>query len=402
MLRALKQLGGGALDLLALPKVTITTSGGAAIDSLETYVTGTIAVSGAAGIAERTAQFRGRGNTTWPQPKKPYRIKLAAAASLVPGVAADRDWVLLASYFDQTLARTLIATDIGLRLPGMTWVPRFQPVEVTLNGVYIGVYHLGEHVKIAPARIPITAMGSGDVTAPVVTGGYSLEIDERGVQFAGDPGFVTSHNVSVAYDDPDGEVAAQATYIEDHITAFEAALYGGSWTDPEDGYAPFIDRDSFIDWYLVNELTVNPDSNFYSSCKIYKPRDDAGVAPLVMGPMWDFDVSMGNVVPGTLDVAPSATEFRTRGAPWFARLFDDPAFAEAAETRWVALSASLTDSGPSGIDATIDRILDRITPGLQRDQARWGYAKSRAVAVAELKTWLADRIAWMDDEMATA
>lgn len=380
------------VDLAALPKVAITTTAGAPIDSLETYVAGTITVTGAGPVATRAAQFRGRGNSTWPLPKKPYRIKLGAAASLIPGVAKSKDWVLLANYYDPSSLRGAVAFEIGRRATGLDWTPTFQHVEVTLNGVPVGLYQLGEHVKIDPARVAIDSMGSGDTIGAALTGGYTLEIDQRYID-AGDPGFTTPHGVMIALDDPDGTVAAQAGYIEDYIAAFEAALYGTNWLDPTTGYAPFIDRDSFIDWYLIEELLANTDSGFYSSCKLYKPRS----GPLHMGPIWDFDLSLGRQFGTDAQRDPQQPYTRT-GATWYQRLFEDPAFVDAAGARWAALKADLVGADP--IAGFIDAQHARIVYAARRDRDTWGRAVTGIDTPEELKAWLTRRMTWMDTQFA--
>jgi hypothetical protein len=392
---ALVELGGvpQRVDLLALPKVTITTTGGAPIVNTVDYVSGTITITGRGSVATRTTQIRGRGNTTWEAPKKPYKVKLSSAASLVPGAPSDRDWVLLANYYDPSSVRTTVAMELGARCTGLTWTPRFRHVEVTLNGVWQGLYQLGEHVKVASNRINIDKPGSATSGLPL-TGGYTLEIDHR---MGPGEGFYTPHDgLPVAFDEPDGTTPAQAAYIEGFVDAFETALYAGDWLNPATGYARFIDRDSFIDWYLVNELTMNLDSDFFSSCKLYKTRDTAGSpGRLHMGPLWDFDNSMGNTFGA---FASAATGFHTRtdhgvnhpGATWLVRMFEDPAFAAAAWTRWQALAATLGD-----VDELIDRAMAINWPAAARDQASWGYTAKRETTAQQLTTWLTARIAWL-------
>ena len=72
-------------------------------------------------------QIRGRGNSTWGMPKKPYRLKLTDKQSLL-GMPSSRDWVLLANYSDKTLLRNALALDLGAKL-GMAWTPRSAFVE---------------------------------------------------------------------------------------------------------------------------------------------------------------------------------------------------------------------------------------------------------------------------------
>lgn len=386
------------VDRAALPTVTIDTAGAAPIVDKVTYLTATMTITGGPAYSG-TIQIRGRGNSTWERPKKPYRLKLATAASLIPGVAADRDWVLLADYVDPSALRTAIAMDIGQRCPSLAWTPRFRHVQVVLNGDWIGLYQLGEHVKIGANRVDITSMKAGDTSGRALTGGYSLEIDQR-LEENSEVGFRTPlQNVPIVFDDPDGVVPAQFTYIQDHLTAFEATLYGTSWLDPVTGYARYIDTGSWVDWYLVNELCANQDSGFYSSCKLYKDRDPDGstLGKLYMGPLWDFDLSLGRQA--GLDTERSPTAWHTRtGATWIARMLTDPAFSSLLGTRWAALRTSLVTTAP--ISQVVDRHAGQVLYSTPRDRARWPASTARLDLnrPAAIKTWLSTRIAWLDTQ----
>ncbi|GAB3598606.1 hypothetical protein GCM10027586_00660 [Kineococcus gypseus] len=377
-----------------LPHVTIDTVGAAPITDTRVYVNGSISINGAVPYSG-TIQIRGRGNTSWAEVKKPYRIKLTTAAPLL-GMPAERDWVLLANYLDPIAIRTAVAFNIAARCPGLAWTPRMRWVEVTLNGAYGGLYQLGEHVEISPSKINVTkATGT---TGLALTGAYTLEIDHW-LDGSGELGFhTTMTDLPIKTDDPDGSTPAQMAYIKGFIDSFESALYGANWLDPATGYARFIDRDSFVDWYLVNELLANVDSNFFSSCKFYKTRDTAekpGV--LVMGPVWDFDRSLGyGNVPPTGWRTRLAVEDNHPGAIWIDRMMADPAFWSVMRTHWYALASSLT-TGDS-IFAVIDRLIDGLTHPSSRDRRAWGLSADTLALSASAKAWLRARIAWISEQ----
>lgn len=390
MTARLARVGGEVVDLAALPKVVIDTEGAAPIVSKVTYINATITITGDYPLAARSTQIRGRGNSTWEADKKPYRINLTTAASLVPGMTADRAWVLLANFFDPERLRSATAFEIAHRVTGLPWVPTFRNVEVILNGDSIGLYQLGEHVKIAASRINIASAGT---TGLALTGGYTLAFD------ANDPTlFTTTHDsLPVNMDDPDGANATQLAYISAHVNAFETALYGADWLDPVLGYARYVDLDSFAAWYLVEELTGNEDSDFFKSCKFYKARDPdvSTLGKLFMGPVWDFDLSLGNLFSGERD--PEGIYVRP-GATWFVRMFDDPTFAALIATRWAALKASLT-TGTTIYDF-VDATAAAISYGANRELIRWanGNVIDSATAAGTVKTWLTARIAYLDTQ----
>ena len=59
-------------------------------------------------LEEQTVEFRGRGNSTWSMPKKPYRFKMAKKASLA-GMPKAKTYALIANYIDCTLMGNAIA-----------------------------------------------------------------------------------------------------------------------------------------------------------------------------------------------------------------------------------------------------------------------------------------------------
>lgn len=400
MRRLVKRTVGGSprvIDIAALPVVTVDTENAAPVVSKDTYLNATVTITGPGAVAARPTRIRGRGNTTWEQPKKPYRLNLGTAASLVPGLPADRDWVLLANYVDPSMLRTLIAMDLGVAATPMPWTPRFRYVQLVLNGAWLGVYQLGEHVKTASNRVAITTAAAGDTTGLAVTGGYTLEIDVRGYD-AGDPGFITPQGVKVVYDSPGGSVPEQAAYISGHVQAFENTLYSASWLDPTTGYARYVDMQSWASWYLINELSMNQDSWFYSSCKFYKVRDTAdAMGKLYFGPLWDFDLSMGRQSGNAAQRPPTGWHTRT-GAKWFNRMLDDPAFRTVVQQRWTPIKARLAATTPSLIDAAAASIY--YSQG--RDQRAWtNPAVTGRDDPAAIKAWLTARAAWLDANLPT-
>lgn len=338
----------------ALPVLSINTTAAAPIVSKEDYLTGTYSLANAGqNTLEGALEIRGRGNSTWAWVKKPYRLKLGAANEML-GMPSNRHWVLLANYADKTLIRNDMAFRFGRSL-GMEYTPRNQYVELQLNGAYQGVYQLTEHIRTGKDRVNIPELKVGDTDAEKITGGYLLEVDFRmhkdycqtafwesycvnGVNLAREETFCVDsvHGMNpFCVDTPETllepEWAAQRNYIEQYVTATEAALFGDDFTDPNTGYAAYIDVDSAVQYFLVNEFFKNPDgavASFY----LYKKRN----GKLFFGPLWDFDLAMGNVGYDNLD---KTDGWHIRPAPWFDRLFQDPAFVAKVKARWQLLKA---------------------------------------------------------------
>lgn len=356
----------GTVD--ALPVLNLNTDNAAPIASKEVYVKGSFTLSdlGAADVTG-TLDVRGRGNSTWGWPKKPYRLKLATSTALL-GMPKGKNWVLLANYVDRTLMRNDIAFMFSRSL-GFEWTPRAQYIELNVNGTYQGVYQLVEHIRVDANRVNIDEMKVGDIDSDKITGGYLMQIDFRHnkdycVNSSWDPvcvnGVNIQRNVDFCLDSTHGMEPAclenpetlqtdplwvnQKLYIEKYYADFEAALFSPDFADPTTGYAAYVDVDSVVNYYIENELFKNVDgaaASFY----LYKKRN----GKLFFGPIWDFDLSMGNAGYNGVDNAngwhirsdsndPNIThDSRETNAIWFTQFLKDPAFQAKVKARWKAL-----------------------------------------------------------------
>ena len=369
-----------------LPVVRIDTEHQAPILDKDNYVRASMTIdpNGSAVAAySGTLGIRGRGNTTWGLPKKPYRLKLDSS-SAVMGMPASKDWALLANYLDKSQLRTYLAGEFG-RDTSLAWTPGYRWVEVVLNGSYDGVYQLVEHVKIAPDRIPIDKMSSTDNSGDALTGGYQLEVDER-LEENHEVGFRTTRNEPVVVKDPDPATTEQFDYIRSYVQDFENLLYSSGFTDPVTGYRSHLDASSYVDWYLVEELSRNQDA-FFSSTDLYKPR----LGKLTFGPLWDFDLSMGS----TAGIRPIPTDGwwvnRPDAPAWPRRLSQDPTLVQQTVARWDQLRPAF-----EAVIATIPQLGTVLAPAIANDAARWQYTVGPSDTPGYLVDWLQARVAWMD------
>jgi hypothetical protein len=339
-----------------LPILNITTKDGAPIQSKETYLNGTFALSGD-GVtpAEGVLEIRGRGNATWEWDKKPFRLKLNKSVELL-GMPSSKHWVLLANYADKTLIRNDIALRFGRTL-GMEYAPRNQHVELTLNGIYQGVYQLTEQIRVAKERVNIPELKVDDTDVENITGGYLMELDFRmdkdfckgpsswkpfcnnGINMDREKTFCVESREGmspICVDTPetllDTAWSAQREYIQGYLMQMESALFSASFTDPVTGYAAYIDVDSAVNYFLLNELFKNVDGAI-TSFYLYKKRN----GKVFFGPVWDFDWALGNA--GVNAGVEKTSGWHIRNAPWFNRLLQDPAFEAKVKTRWQTLKA---------------------------------------------------------------
>jgi hypothetical protein len=199
------------------------------------------------------------------------------------------------------------------------------------------------------------------------------------------------------------EWAAQRNYLEGYLEQTEAAIFAENFADPETGYAAFIDVDSAISYFLINELIKNVDGNLRLSTFLYKKRNDK----LFFGPLWDFDLALGNV---DYDGADDPHGWHVRTAAWFTRMFEDPHFAEQVTARWNHMkSAGILDDLMNRID---NRAL-WLSHVQQKNFELWDILNvyvwpNRVVTgsyqgeVDAMKTWLQQRIEWMDAQFNPA
>lgn len=325
-----------------LPVVYVDTQGGQAITSKETYVKASLKIKGTErleGLDATSCEIRGRGNTTWYWPKKPYLIKLDEKQPIF-GMHKHKRWVLLANFMDRTLMRNLVSMKVASMMSNLAWTPGCQPVELVLNGKHMGSYLLIEQVRVDNHRVAVTEMTPQDNVGDAVTGGYLLELDfhyDNEVQWTDPHG----HNnqwgngipFGVKYPDPDDLTPQQLNYIKSYISEAANTLYGNNFKDPDQGYAKYIDIDSFIDYWIVFEVMGNHELGNPGSVFMHKDRG----GKLVAGPCWDFDWGVLSY-----NTSPQArTGLINHSAIWYGRLRQDPAFEAKLKARFNELLPKL-------------------------------------------------------------
>jgi hypothetical protein len=407
-----------AIALTDLPQLRIATKNGASIDSREVYVDATYVLTNpAAAVTEVTlnGKIRGRGNTTWGQPKNPYKVQFSndaryAAITDVLGMTKQRNWALLADWFDRSLIRNKLALSLAsssVFADGLKWNPAGQHVEVWLNGDYVGVYLLTEDIRIDPARLALKKMSSSPAAGDV-DGGYIVEVDFRLDCYKGadlDLQLVTASDVPICIDTPDEEAItpAQLGYIKSLLVEVEADLYGARRLER-------LHLASFADWYLLQELFRNHDAAFISSDFMW--TDTAAAASpadrlLNMGPVWDFDRSAGNVNYDEGWLAEGCWVSKRWQYNWFSKLFDDPGFVALTLARWQKKRPALEAFVNASIDAYARRLLVPANRNFQRwpilDQQLVNYYvfASHDEEVAFVRRFLNERMAWLDRAYAS-
>lgn len=336
-----------------------------------------------------------RGQSSQRFPKKSWSLELRDRkgdnrdVSLL-GMPADDDWILYAGYNDKTLLRNVLAYATARRMGRYASRTRF--VEVRLNGRYHGVYVLMEKLKLHDRRIDLAE------PAQLLEWTFEYQARNKGRSFR-----LPVSEYFILFEDPEREDLSrkQRARVRRSIGRAERVLYGPRFRDPERGWRSRIDERAAIDYILVSELFKNQDA-FHAST--FLARGAGGRWEL--GPVWDFDISMGNS-----DYGPSAVleGSMLEARVWASRLYRDPAFVAAVTARW----RELRDNGlRRWLLRTLARQARRLeaTRATARNFARWPVLGVRvwpnppeavtrttyASEVAALRSWLDRRIVWMD------
>ena len=392
-----------------LPTILINTTNSAPINSKIDYVTGTISVVSPVDTEVMTdipMQIRGRGNSTWGLPKKPYKIKLDNKVNLLSLKAKAKDWVLLANYGDKSLIRNALAFEIG-RYLGMSFSPSVRFVDLAVNGDYVGNYMVTDQIEIDKQRVAITKQDSADVDLPTISGGYLLEIDG----FAGGEPvwFQTSRGLQVTIKSPDEELinGNQKAYISDYIQQFENVVFSNNYKNPDTGYRAWVDTTSLINWYIACELTGNPDS--FWSTNIYKQRNDPKI---YWGPLWDYDIAFDND-----NRFINASTSLMRDVAFYLpcknlvlRFWSDPWFVRAVDRRWNEI---LQSGLSSHLENYITEKYRELYASQQLNYERWPVLSSQIFRevrlfstydeyINDLSSYVDNRITFLTNDFATA
>jgi hypothetical protein len=316
-----------------LPVVVIRTENERKVVDKENWISGKMTVDGIGLFPDYEGEItiRGRGNATWSMfPKKPYAIKLETKESIL-GMPRHKRWVLLANYLDRTLLRNHIAFEISRRTD-LAWTPRGQYVEVMLNDMHLGNYYLCEQVQIDENRINIAEMTPLDLDDEAITGGYLMEFD---TSYDEVNKFISPvKKFPVMFKEPEEGVLqpAQFEYMQNYIGKIEHLLYKDGTFPRNREYVSMIDEVSFIDFWLVMELTGIVEPGLPRSCYFHKDRNGL----LKAGPVWDFDY-------GAFVARDGFTCIRSL---WYDALFKDLVFVDKARKRWVLLKPRFEEVVP--------------------------------------------------------
>ncbi len=414
------ETGGNTADL-RLPQINITTTG-TIVD--EPKIAGSIElVEEGVAIENYTIGIEYRGSSSQSFDKKSYGLETWDNNNedldvALGGLPLEEDWILYGPYSDKSLMRNVLIYNLSNAIGRYTSRTKFY--ELNINGAFLGTYVLMEKLKRDKNRIDIEKNIDGDIS-----GGYIIKIDkptgdgdwyEESFSFPSQydtQGGTDGAETYFLYDYPDPEdiTVEQKSYIQTYINDFETALLSEAFADPINGYQKYADLDSFIDFFLLNEITKNVDGFRLST---YMHKDKGG--KLKMGPIWDFNLGFGNadyceggttsgwayrfnsVCPGDVWQVPF----------WWNRLMEDPIFVSTLKNRWQFLrSGSFSTASITGRIQEIETALDT-NDAVDRNFNQWPIlgqyvwpnnfvGTTYLDETNYLKSWISDRLNWMDN-----
>lgn len=332
---------------------------------------------------EKKTGIRGRGNSTWWYPKKPFRLKFDKKVSLF-GLGAAKSWVLLANYQDPTLIMNSVAFELGNRI-GLPFTNHAHHVELFMNGAYNGSYVLTEQVQVNEHRVDVNEKT-----------GFLVELDSY---YDEDPKFKTDKlQVPIMIKSPE-DLADPSGYdfVKNDINALTNALSDPLF--PNSGYRDLIDMDVFVDFLLVNELVRNTELYHPKSMYMYKKDPSSKIG---MGPLWDFDWGFGytatihNYFTYPTDMLLGPTRGNDGiGYGFFRRFFDDPEFRKLYKARW----NDLYQRGVLNLDSYIDGKRIELNYSQVENFGVWTASFSYSNEIDKMKTWLNTRIRYLNTEI---
>lgn len=307
-------------------------------------------------------EMRGRGNSTWVLPKKPFRMKFSEKFSPIGlNHAKEKSWTLLAQDMDKSLLRTHLAFEYSRALfdpqegyhdtKAILFTPASQYINVYLtgdyydsstgktrymDGEYLGLYQMSDQLERATGRVAVEKLEEADGDNPdKITGGYLIEAD---LHEGNHPTAMKKIRFSYKYPKDDDFHQSQYDYISDFLNKAEQALYGPDFKDPQKGWRKYFDEKTLADFVIIKEFVGDMDG--YTSIYAYKRR---GHDKLFFGPIWDCDKGWDNDrrVPHS-QYHPLASLMIHAGFwmpsnvqdDWFQHLWTDETFRAFVAKRW--------------------------------------------------------------------
>ena len=311
------------------------------------------------------------------------------------GMPSENDWILNGMGYEPSLIRDYLFYNLARQMG--EYASRTVYCEVVVNGDYVGLYVFQEKIKPDSNRVNILKITSTDNSLPNVSGGYITKSDKT---TGNDPvawtmlSYAWTTDFIHEYPDPSIVTSQQSTYIQSQFTNLETTAHNNN-TSVSNGFPSVIDIPSFVDFMLLNELGSNADGYQFST---YFHKDRNG--KLRAGPIWDFNLTLGNDLflwgfdRSHYDVWQFA-DGGNDGARFWTDLFNNPTYKCYLSKRWHELTLTGQPLSESSLNEFIDATIATISEASIRENLRWANIPDQAAEIANIKTFITNRINWM-------
>ena len=339
--------------------------------------------SGTVSYSGSNDRLQGHGQYSWLRDKKPYLLTLAHAHGML-GMAPAEKWMLLSNSEDATNLKNKIIYDLAGET-GLEGTPKCRYVDLYLNGNYAGLYLLAEKVEVGAQRL--------DLKTTTVEGHVSFlcknELHERWASLSNP--FLTDSGRTVEIVSPTVLTASQKEQITHDVQMMEDLILSGDVQDP----APYIDVDSWVRKYLIDEIFANIDADLASS--FFYCEYSEGRPVFHAGPIWDYDMTFGdsfrrNDNPRAF-YANTAFESPIWATPYYCSLYRKDSFrdrmVEIYKDELLPLVTELESAG-------IERLAAFIARASGMNRVRW-FAGGEDDGGKQMIGFLSERIAFLND-----
>ena len=356
-----------------------------------------------------------RGNSSQEQEKPPYRFETVDNNGennnvKLLGLPEENDWILYAPWSDKSLLRNVLIYSLSNEMG--RYAPRSKFVELYLNNEYRGVYVLMEKIKRDKNRVDISSLDPNSNFGDNLTGGYILKFDwaETGDNNGGFFSLIDGMRYNYHYPKPDEISSEQENYIQSYINSYENIMNSNKYNS-EEGYSSFIDIGSFVDFIILQEISRNVDA-YGLSTYIYKDKESIN-NKLTAGPIWDFNHGFGNcdyykaweTVGWNISYTYNDMDQR---AFWWLKLWNDDNFQEMIKDRYKLLRESTLST--NNINTLIDQYVFKLGTSVNKNFTKWPILgeyiwpnkqvfDTYQEEIIYLKTWINNRLTWMDSEL---
>ena len=340
--------------------------------------------------------IRQRGNTSTAFPKKQYLIKTinkdgSKNKQDILGMGEEWEWVLNISYIDQSLLRNYMALNISGEI--MPYTPDAKYCEVVIKDddkyTYEGVYLMMENVKQGEDRVNISQYDDKFTKSSYLLRRDRFEEDAILLDNYSTKDELPVGYLEVKYPQKDKITEKTIEYITDDINKFEECIYSDD-SDEFYKYRDYIDVESFIDYFIINEFFANYDAGYHSTY-IYKENG----SKISMGPVWDFDMCLDNDIKSQNTLKIDSTAMHD--APWFRQLLKDPNFTKQVIDRYNYLRKDILSE--ENLIKYIDETVSFLGPSIERDIQRWNYEGEYNTEIEKMKSVIKEHGKWLDENI---